>query len=398
MPKKKKSRKFSGSLYGDAMVCKKCGAELIDGAAFCHVCGRPLIHKQAVKHRGNGQGSVYQLPNGKYKAVVILGYYKGDDGKKRKKTRSKVFDKKKDAIASISDLQKAQKVETKRAITFKKLYDEWLPTHRAGKQTLDCYKAAIKYFEPVWSMRVQDIDVDDLQECIDDCPHGKRTKQNMKAVCGLVYKYGIPRHVIPENLNLATYLHVDGDSAAHREAFSAEQIEKIKKACGKVPHAEDIYCMIYLGFRPSEFLSLTADSYDSARDCLVGGAKTQAGKGRAVTISPKIKSLISHRVASGGYLFSNGGKQWPLKDWTEDAFYPALDAIGIDNPVVEIAGGKKRHQYTPHSCRHTFATLLKRVSGSDKDKQELIGHASAEMLRYYQDAPVDDLKRITDMI
>ena len=57
--------------------------------------------------------------------------------------------------------------------------------------------------------------------------------------------------------------------------------------------------------------------------------------------------------------------------------FPALEAIGIDNPIVEIGGGKKRHKYTPHSCRHTFATLLKRVAGADKDKQELIGHASA---------------------
>ena len=33
-----------------------------------------------------------------------------------------------------------------------------------------------------------------------------------------------------------------------------------------------------------------------------------------------------------------------------------------------------------------------------KDKQELIGHASAEMLRYYQDVEIADLRRITDAI
>ena len=92
------------------------------------------------------------------------------------------------------------------------------------------------------------------------------------------------------------------------------------------------------------------------------------------------------------------GAPWELKDFTENAFYPALEKIGIDNPLVEIGGGKLRHKYTPHTCRHTFATLLKRVDGADKDKQELIGHASPEMLRYYQDAPVDDLRRITDKI
>lgn len=70
-----------------------------------------------------------------------------------------------------------------------------------------------------------------------------------------------------------------------------------------------------------------------------------------------------------------------------------LEAAGISNPVEN-----KRHKYTPHTCRHTFATLMKRVEGADKDKQELIGHASAEMLRYYQDVDLADLKRITDAI
>ena len=51
-----------------------------------------------------------------------------------------------------------------------------------------------------------------------------------------------------------------------------------------------------------------------------------------------------------------------------------------------------------YSCLHTFATLMKRVTGADKDKQELIGHASPEMLRYYQDVRLADLRRITDVL
>jgi hypothetical protein len=183
---------------------------------------------------------------------------------------------------------------------------------------MNCYKAAMAYFKPVWNLPIRDIDIDDLQECMDDCPHGKRTKQNMKAMCGLVYKYGIPRHVIPENLNLAPFLLVDGDGAAHRAAFDDAQLDKIKKACGTIPHADEIYIMCYLGFRPSEMLALTADDYDKAHDCLIGGAKTDAGKGRAVTISPKIKTLVADRVASGGPLFQEKpGKSWTLKRYTE---------------------------------------------------------------------------------
>ena len=74
-----------------------------------------------------------------------------------------------------------------------------------------------------------------------------------------------------------------------------------------------------------------------------------------------------------------------------------LDACGIENPVEE-RDGVKRRKYTPHSCRHTFATMMKRVQGADKDKLELMGHTSTEMLRHYQDASYDDLRKITDAI
>ena len=379
-------------------ICKKCNGSLPDGAIYCPWCGKKQEKTVTHRKRGNGQGTVITLPNGKFKAVAVVGYYTTPDGKRRRNTRTKTFDKKKDAVAAIPGLLADPKKQTKKTITFKELYDLWLPTHRAGKSTLDCYKAAVKYFEPVWGLRMADIDVDDLQECIDTCPHGKRTKENMRAVCGLVYKYGIPRKAIPDNMNLAPFLIIDGEASTRREAFTDVEIEKIKKACGKVPHATDIYCLIYTGFRPSEFLALRAGDYDSKRKCLVGGGKTKAGTNRTVTVSPKIEAFIHDSAASGGYLFPDDkGNQYNLKDFTE-AFYAALDAIGIDNPIVEVGGGKKRHRLTPHSCRHTFATLMKRVPGAAKDKQELIGHASAEMLMYYEDSTLEDKRKITDAI
>ena len=371
-------------------ACKRCGQEMAENWLVCPFCGRVVSYTPTHKKRGNGQGSVYKTKNGKYKAVVITGWYHVEGEKNlRRKTRSKVFEKKADAVKAIKELT-APRPEVKKC-TFQQLYEKWLPTHKAGKDTLNCYKAAYKYFKPVYPMQISDIEIDDLQECIDECPHGKRTKQNMKALCGLVYKYGIPRELVPSKLNLAEYLKVDGDAAARRSSFNDVQIEKIRKACGVVPQAEVIYCMIYLGFRPSEFLALTpADLYEKEGTMyLVGGAKTDAGKNRTVPVSSKIRPFIESVL-----------KENPkdLKVFTNTVFYPTLEKIGIENPIVEISGGKTRHKYTPHSCRHTFATLMKRVDGADKDKQELIGHASAEMLRYYQDVELSDLTAIIEAI
>ena len=381
--------------------CTRCGAELSDTMSYCWNCGKKLKADRGVKRRGNGQGTVYKLKNGKYRAVVTVGYYMGEDGIKRRKTRSQNFALKKDAIAALPLLAAGSDKKQKKSITFQQLYEKWLPTHDAGKSTMDCYKAAMKHFRPVWLMSMQDIDIDDLQDCVDNCGKGKRTQQNMKALCGLIYKYGIPRQCIPENLNLAQFLRVSGEDAARRDSFTDVQIEMIRRQIGITPMAEYVYCLIYLGFRPSEFLALDRKQYDAERRCFIGGSKTAAGIDRVVTVSPKIQPYISQLAAghtSGAFFCDSEGKAFNLKPFTEAVFYPVLEAAGIDNPIVEIAGGVKRHKYSPHSCRHTFTTLMKRVDAPSKDKLELVGHSSEEMLRYYQDVDIADLRKITDAL
>lgn len=384
------------------MICRKCKQDVPDGP-YCIQCGaRQAAAARNTKSRGNGQGCVYRLPNGKYIARRVQ-YYLDEDGKRHKRTFSKTFDRKKDAVAALPLLDPSRraaiKTERKAKTTWKELYDLWLPTHRAGPDTLGNYKAAMKYFAPLYFERCSDIDVDDLQDCIDDCPRGKPTRRNMRTTAGLIYKYGIPRGYFPEKLNLADYLTVTGDEGAGGVGLPTEYLERIREAAGSMPGADYVLAQCYLGFRPSEFLALDVSDYDRARRCFVGGAKTSAGKNRTVTVSPKIQAIIDRRTAgrtSGQVFCGDDGKALDLKAYRQ-MFYSVLDALELANPTFDVNGHQK-HTYTPHSCRHTFATLMKRVPGADKDKLELIGHSSDEQLRYYQDVNLDDLRQITDKI
>ena len=73
------------------MNCIKCGVELSDNSVFCNICGKKQLREKRKKARGNGQGSVFKLPNGKYKAVVTVGYYMTADGKKSARHTARCF-------------------------------------------------------------------------------------------------------------------------------------------------------------------------------------------------------------------------------------------------------------------------------------------------------------------
>jgi len=378
------------------MKCRKCRAEIPDGSKFCLTCGAKQSVSHATKNRGNGQGSVYQLPNKRWIAIKTVGYEVGDDGKTKRITRSKQgFRTKKEALDYLPKIDEESR--PKRAVTFRQIYDAWEPTHRAGKSTMDCYHAAMKYFTPVWNSDFPDITIDDLQECVDDCPKGKRTRENMKALCGLLYKYAIPRKLT--DLNMGQYIIVGNGETGVKDALPDDAVQKLEQYSGVVLGADYILCQCYLGFRPSEFLSLDVESYDRNERAFVGGAKTDAGRDRVVTVSPKIQPIVDRLTfgkKSGPVFCAEDGRRMDIKTYRA-LFYKTLDACGVYNPVENVSGVKRR-RYTPHSCRHTFATMMKRVQGADKDKLELMGHTSTEMLRHYQDVTISDLRKITDLL
>lgn len=377
-------------------INKKCAVELTDGAVYCHLCGRKQMKERNKRTRGNGLGSVYVLPNGVIRAVKTLCYDVDENNKKHRKTLSKQgFSTKKEAYAWLAQSPKKRE----KRISFKKLYETWEPTHTASKSTMNCYSAAMNWYQPIWYTDVKDIDIDDLCECVEECEKGKQTRRNMKTIAGLLYKYGIPRGYFPEKLNLAEYIIVGGGDQNHKSGFTDKEVETIRKNINKVPYADWVYSLCYLGFRPSEFLELDAINYDRKEKAFVGGKKTEAGTNRTVTVSPKIQSIVDKLVRdkiSGPVFCRTDGEKMGIKEFREH-FYKALSDMGIDNPVTKV-GDQEMHKLTPHSCRHTFATMMKRVSGGDKDKLELIGHTSAEMLRYYQDVDYSDLRKITDAL
>lgn len=344
--------------------------------------------KKGVKSRGNGTGCAIKVKTNNWKAIAVIGY--NAEGNPIRRTKSG-FKTRTEALAYIPTL-KREKPKEAPPIKLIDAYNEWLKTLDVSKSTAACYKSGFAIFEELYHVPMAQLVIDDLQECIDESEKKASSKTHGKIALGLVYKWAIPRGYIPNNLNLAQFLKVSNDEPkANKQGFTDAQLAEIKKAIGSIPIARIIYCHCYLGFRPSALLDLTRENYNPEMHFFVGGIKTEAGKDRTVTVSPKIQPYIDSLLSSaqGNYIFSLTDDKMSMRKYRE-LFYDCMEVLGFQKPG--------EHTYTPHSCRHTFATLMKRVPGADKDKLELMGHTSTTMLTHYQDVAIDDLKRITDAL
>lgn len=372
------------------MICRKCSRDLPEDAVMCCYCGvKQQLAKQKTRTHGNGIGTVFlDKRTGKWVARVIIGWRLDDDGQMRAITKSKYGIRTgKEARALLPQLR-ALSIAPVPDVTFSELYHKWHDIYdiRVTKSTMDCYRAAYKHCTRLYPLRFADIKGDELQACLDDCTAGKRTKENIKAFLSLLYKYAMHNDIVPRNR--AETLYIGGGIKGTRPAFTRTEVEQIRQAIGSVPYADYVYCMIYLGYRPSEMLGLKKASYDATHNCLIGGSKTEAGRDRIVTISPKIFYIIERQLQTPGqWLFPKLTDASRISEnyFRKFCFQPLMTHLGIVGRV-------------PYSCRHTFANLLKDVTGSDTDKSSLMGHANASMTKYYQSADYDSLRSLTDRI
>ena len=383
------------------MICTKCKQEIVQGAVYCPWCGKKIgpPKKRRMKSRGNGTGCAYYDPIHHYWiAQVVEGYKKNSDQKKQpipiKKTKSG-FKRREDALAYCAELKK-KKPEYEN-LSLKQIYDRWEPWYspRVDKDTFGCYRAAFAYFEPLHATCVREISAGDLQKCMDDCPRGHRTHQNMKCTAGLLWAYAIDHNLVERDVT--ENLYIGKGACVQREPLTDIEVEKIRKSIGSERYAEYIYCLCYLGYRPGEMLEIKKEQVHEQKGNLfiIEGKKTNAGRDRIVPVHKKIENIIRERLWIPGseylfpmYAFNHkkeqafiGFRKMNDNYFNKYAFRPLADKLGI--PANKV----------PYSARHTFSDKLKDAEGTDKVKASLIGHSDYRFTqKKYQSTKLEELQ------
>lgn len=369
------------------MLCKKCKKEIPEGSVFCNHCGTKQIREKSTKRRGNGQGTVFKDKNGTWVAECTIGWDDQNGKLLRRSRRKRGFATKNEALAYIPQMIQDLPQQDLN-IKFKDLYKKWMDRHeeKVTKSTINCYKSAYKYFSTLHYAEMSKIRTEHMQKCIDDCPHGTRTKENMKALGTSLFRYAMELDITEKNY--AEYLYIKKTEKAEKQALSTQQLQILWDSANTFPNIKYILVLCYTGMRLNEMLDATTANYHPEEGYFITGSKTAAGKDRIITISPRLLPFFKD-FGKGDLLFFE--KRITEKKFREDIFYPTLQALGIDRCKTDGS-----HYLTPHCCRHTFATLMKNVDAPATDKQKLIGHSKFEMTAHYTHTDLNSLKKITD--
>lgn len=366
------------------MICPRCQKEVPDDAVMCCYCGRKYVISRPKHRRAKGAGTVYKRGS-TYTVRVSLPTTTDDNGVTHRRRPTKGgFKTAGEALAYAETLKNGPLSAS--GISMEKVYTEWEEGYkcRVGSSTMAGYKAAYSHYSEIAWKPISEIRPAELQAQIDGCDAGKRTKQMMKVVAGLLWKFALDNDLVKKNA--AANLYTGNDATGTHEPFTDLELKKIRNAVGTEPYADYVTALCYTGFRPGELLELKKTSVNKKSGYIIGGGKTEAGTDRIVTIPPAIKDIITQRMdAPGEWLFPNlkTGKQMTHEYFRKYCFDPLMKKLDISNKV-------------PYSCRHTYSNLIKRAPGDTGDKARLMGHTDYTFTQErYQSSDLKDLKKIT---
>lgn len=347
----------------------------------------------------NGYGSVYKL-SGKRRNPYIVRKTTGwqiDDttGKaKQKYVTVGYYPTKAAALQALADYNENPYDIKADNITFKEVYEKWASVHYGEivPSARRNWVSAFNHSAPLHNMRFKDIRTSHLEQTILNASVGRPTKQRMKSLYNLLFKYALKYDIADKDYAALCDSVKNGKPEIVRVPFSDDEIQKLWENVN-FPFVDMVLIGIYSGFRPQELAILRIENIDLQARTIVGGLKTDAGRNRVVPIHPLIYDLVvsnyDNAVNLGSpTLFNDENGQQGIQ-LTYDKYR------GRFNKICKRLDLKHR----PHDTRHTFITLAKEAGMNEYILKLIVGHAIADITeKTYTHRTIEELRQEMEKI
>lgn len=275
-------------------------------------------------------------------------------------------------------------------MTFSDVYTKWSEEHfeEIVPSAARTWKAAYNYCKPLYNMRFKDIRVEHLEGTIKDADVGQNTKQRMKSLFNLMYKWAIKHEICDKDYAQLCNPVKDGPRVIERIPFTDDEI-KILWDNVDFPFVDMILIDIYSGWRPQELAIIKTEDINLEEGYFKGGLKTDAGKNRIVPIHSCILDLVKKNYNPNNLQLFNdsNGQQGTLM--TYDKYRNRF------NKVMKRFNMKHK----PHDCRHTFINKAKNAEVNEYALKIIVGHAIKDITeRVYTHRELENLKKEIEKI
>ncbi len=345
--------------------------------------------------RPNGSGSIIKMPGTRRRPYAVR--VSGRDSKGRVVQRYLSYHAtQKEAFSALDEYQRKRAAGLTPSpedlgVTLQTVYDTWSVRkfEKVGKASISSYKASWKRISRFGAKPIRTIGIDQWQSIIDDDERNGLSKSSINNDVMLIHAlnaFAMERDWITKDYSQFIQLPTVG--VKHEKgAFTSDEIYALGQMAGNgVPGADAALVLCYTGFRITEFLLLTPDSYDPIERTLTGGIKTKAGKNRVIPVHPKIQMYIDCWLKNNSvYLY-----EWECKTRANNNFRRMLFS-----PLMVQLG---RPTATPHWCRHTFASMLHKAGANELNTKRLMGHSDKDVTEHYTHVTLEELRETILML
>lgn len=246
-------------------------------------------------------------------------------------------------------------------MTLEDVYVAWSNTHfrQASKKSIETYTTMWRYFKPIQDQPMREIKTAQIQQVIDSATSYSGASI-IRSLATRLCNYAMENDIVVKNY--AEFTHLPKKEKKEKRIFTHDEITLLWE------HTDDltvqiILFLIYTGLRIGELLGLKRENIHLDEDYIRAGEKTEAGRNRIIPLPSGIPEIKQFLV---GWLDKADGDQIiPFTDpQLRASFHATLRRIGITDPGL-----------SPHSTRHTFATLSAAAGIRQDSLQKIIGHA-----------------------
>lgn len=349
--------------------CPECNLNISDKAVICPHCGYPLKPKQIIKQYtrkrlrlSNGFGEISEIKNQNLRKRFRVRINVGKDpyGKPIKQILKPVgyFETYQEAYEELLKYNQ-KKLGIHIGITLKEVYDEmYSEMESKGKISFSIerdYLRGIKRLTDYWNTPISQLRVKPLKDFINSITDSEGAKYNTKRVLTSILDYAVENEYIEDNPAKKFTIEMP-KVKKHHDNFSDSEIETLWKASETDRIAAMILINCYMGWRPSEMLSLTTENISEDGLYAQSGSKTKAGKNRIVPIHPRIKELFYSFCSHKDKLFEMDYNQYKYR------FGLLMKKYGLDET------------HKPHDCRVQFVSMAKKYNVDEYAIKRIVGH------------------------